>query len=96
MEPDQFPEAMHRVALVEDQVKLEDPPGVIDEGLAERVRLGGGGRVGVGVGIGVGVSVGVGAVPLGVGVGRAWVVMESTFEMEEVLPMASREVMATE
>ena len=45
------PEAMHEVALVEDQVTVEILPDVMLAGLAEIVTVGGG--IGVGVGVGV-------------------------------------------
>ena len=35
--PDHAPEAVHDVALVEDQVSVADPPEIIVVGLAERV-----------------------------------------------------------
>jgi len=45
------PEAVHAVALVEDQVTVELLPDVMLAGLAEIVTVGGG--IGVGVGVGV-------------------------------------------
>jgi hypothetical protein len=45
------PEAVHEVALVEDQVTVEILPAVMLVGLAEIVNVGGG--IGVGVGVGV-------------------------------------------
>jgi len=40
--PDQPPEAMHDVALVEDQVRVADPPLLTDSGLAVRDTVGAG------------------------------------------------------
>jgi hypothetical protein len=49
------PEAVHEVALVEDQVTVELLPDAMLLGLAEIVTVGDG--IGVGVGVGVGVDV---------------------------------------
>ena len=46
--PVQLPEAVHEVALVEDQVTVETWPVVIRVGLAEIVTVGGGGGGGGG------------------------------------------------
>ena len=42
MLPDQEPEAVQAVVFVELQVKVDDPPEDIEEGLAERLTVGGG------------------------------------------------------
>ena len=42
MLPDQEPEAVHAVVSVELQVRVDDPPEDIEEGLAERLTVGGG------------------------------------------------------
>ena len=46
--PDQEPEAVHEVVFVELQVRVDDPPEDIEEGLAERLTVGGGGGGGGG------------------------------------------------
>ena len=46
--PDQEPEAMHEVAFVELQDRVEDSPVVTDVGLAEKSSVGGGGGGGGG------------------------------------------------
>jgi hypothetical protein len=38
--PDQAPEAVHEVAFVEVQLKVDAPPGVIDAGLADIATVG--------------------------------------------------------
>jgi len=40
--PDQEPEAVQAVVFVELQVRVDDPPEDIEEGLAERLTVGGG------------------------------------------------------
>ena len=39
-EPDKPPVQLQEVVLIEDQVKLEDPPRLIEEGLAIKLRVG--------------------------------------------------------
>ena len=46
-EPVQAPPAEHDVALVDDQVRVEDPPEVIDVGEANKERVGAPGGGGV-------------------------------------------------
>jgi hypothetical protein len=50
------PEAVHEVALVEDQVTVEILPDVTLAGLAEIVTVGGRGVCGIGVGVGAGAT----------------------------------------
>jgi hypothetical protein len=50
--PDHAPEALHDVALVEDQVSVEEVPLVTDEGFAEIDTVGAGGGGGGGGGAG--------------------------------------------